>query len=144
LAVAAFLSAPAWLASGAVTRLASIGERLLAATVPIALGGLATYLLATRYGVVGGAVGVDVLVGGYLLAHLGLAGAMVDLELSRLLRSVMGTAVAALAMSAVLDAVGTRDLSLGGWIGGAVGGAAAYLGVLLVFRQLGSARPRGR
>jgi O-antigen/teichoic acid export membrane protein len=144
LTVTAFLAAPAWLATVVVVRLAQVGDRLLAATVPIALGGLATYLLATRYGILGAAIGVDVLVGGYLMAHLGLVGPMVDLELRTLLASLVRTAAAAIAMAAVLNAVGTRDLSLGGWIIGAVGGAVAYLAVLLVTRELSVARARGR
>ena len=69
---------------------------------------------------------------------------MVDLELPALLGSLVRTAAAAIAMAAVLDAVGTRDLSLSGWIVGGVGGAAAYLAMLLVTRELSVAPPHGR
>jgi O-antigen/teichoic acid export membrane protein len=136
LAAAAFVAAPAWLATVAVTRLARVRDRLLAASVAIEAGVIAIYLLATADGIVGAAVGVDVLLALYLVAHLWVAAAMLDLELGALLRTVVRVAAAALAMAAVLYAIGTRDLTVIGWIAGAVGGAAAYLAVLLVTGEL--------
>jgi O-antigen/teichoic acid export membrane protein len=139
LTATAFVAAPAWLATVVVTRLARVRDRLLAASLSIEAGAIAIYLLATADGIVGAAAGVDVLLALYLAGHLWIAGAMVDLEPAALLRTMVRVAAAAVAMAAVLYAVGTGDLPVIGWVAGAIGGTAAYLAVLLVTGEISTA-----
>jgi lipopolysaccharide exporter len=136
LAATAVLAAPAWLLTVAVTRLTRVRDRLLAASLALEAGVIAVYLLATADGIVGAAVGVDVLVALFGAMHLWVAAAMLDLELGALLRTVVRVGAAAVATAAVLYAVGTHDLTLIGWLAGAIGGVAAYLAVLLVTGEI--------
>jgi O-antigen/teichoic acid export membrane protein len=136
LAVCSFAAAPAWLLTLVVTSFARVRTRLLVAGASFEAGLLAAYLLTTASGIVGAAVGVDVLMVVYLASHLSVAASIVDLQLGRLVRSLIRTAAAAIAMAAVLYAAGTADLSAFGWLAGAVGGTAAFLAVLLATGEI--------
>jgi O-antigen/teichoic acid export membrane protein len=136
LAVCSFAAAPAWLLTLVVTSFARVRTRLVVAGLSFEAGLLAVYLLTSARGIVGAAVGVDVLVVVYLVSHLWVAASTVDLQLGRLMRSLLRTAAAAIAMAAVLYAAGTADLSVFGWIAGAVGGTAALLAVLLATGEI--------
>jgi O-antigen/teichoic acid export membrane protein len=136
LSVTALVAAPAWLAAMVAARLARVRDRLLAASLSIEAGVIAIYLLATADGIVGAAVGVDVLVTLYALFHFWVVASMIDLELRALLRTVIRTALAAAAAAAVLYGLGTGDLSVASWVVGAVGGVAVYVAALRVTGEI--------
>jgi hypothetical protein len=136
LCVAAFVSPVAWIVTAAVARLPGIRDRLLVSALSCEVGVCATYLLATARGTVGGAAGADALILLCLIGSLWVGRMALDLESPALAHTLVRTVAAATAMAAVMYAVGTRDLTTVGWIGGAAGGAAAYLAVLLATAEV--------
>jgi O-antigen/teichoic acid export membrane protein len=140
LAVCSFVAAPAWLLTLVVTSFARVRTRLVVAGLSFEAGLLAVYLLTTARGIVGAAVGVDVLVVVYLVSHLWVGASMVDLQFGSLMRSLIRTTAAAIAMAVVLSVAGTADLSVVGWLAGAIGGSAAFLAVLLATGEISAGR----
>jgi Polysaccharide biosynthesis C-terminal domain len=117
----------------------SVGEArrrvpILLATVILILGGSA--LLIPRHGLIGAAVATDIAYGFYTLAHLWLCRRLVSLRLATLLWSLACALTAAAAMAIVLAEIGTKHLSPGDWLLGAIGGAATYLAMLLFTGEL--------
>jgi O-antigen/teichoic acid export membrane protein len=136
LAVQAFVAGPAALVTVAVTYLGEARRRVWIALGSLALGLAATYVLIRAAGVVGAAVGDDIVFVTYVGAHFWICRGLVALDLRRLGGSVARTVAAAAAMAAPLAVAGTDRLSLGGWI---VGGAVAvglYAGTLLITREV--------
>ena len=138
LAVFSFVAGPAWLMTRFVTRLDVVRSRLLATSLPIEAGLIATYVLTRSDGIVGAAIALDALVVVYLAVHLKVASSLIDL--SRLLRTLGRTALAAIVMAVLLYGAGTRDLSAVGWVTGAIGGVAAFAAVLLVTGEVSLAQ----
>jgi O-antigen/teichoic acid export membrane protein len=138
LAVFSFAAGPAWLMTRLVVRLDVVRSRLLATSVPLEAGLIATYLLTRPDGIVGAAIALDALVVMYLAAHLKVASSLIDL--SRLRRTLGRTALAAIVMAVLLYGAGTRDLSAVGWVAGAIGGLAAFAAVLLVTGEVSLAQ----
>jgi len=143
LAVFSFAAGPAWLMTRSVVRFGDVRSRLLATSFPVEAGLIATYLLTRPDGIVGAAIALDALAVTYLAAHLRVASSLIDLKLTRLLRTFVRTAVAAIAMAVVLYGAGTSDLSAVGWVTGAIGGAAAFAAVLLVTGEVSLAQLPG-
>ena len=102
----------------------------------LAVGLVATYFLIRAIGVIGAAVGDNIIEVIYVLAHLWICSQLIPLDLNRLLWSTVRTALAAVAMGLVLLAVGTGSLSVGDWIIGGVGGLLAFGAVVLATREL--------
>ncbi|MGA2013766.1 MAG: oligosaccharide flippase family protein [Solirubrobacteraceae bacterium] len=136
LAVQGFVSAPAALVSVAVTYLGEARRRLRVVLATLAVGLASTYILIRSVGVVGAAVGDDIVVIVYVAAHLWICSRLITLDLAGLMRSLLRTLLAAAAMALALLAFGTGRLSAVGWVAGLALGGGAYLGVLLVTREL--------
>lgn len=135
--------APMAFAAG-IAPLVSVGVNYLGEArrrVPIMLATLALCVVTTvvgleTIGLVGAAIADDLTFVVYVAAHVWICRRMVDLELRPLLGALLRALLAAGAMALVLAALGTSSLSPGEWVGGAAGGLAAYLAVLLATRAL--------
>ncbi len=136
LAVQAFVGSPAALISVAVTYLGEARRRLRVVLGTFVIGLLSTYILIRAVGVVGAAIGDDLVVVVYVAAHLWICSTLITLDLWRLLRSLTRTLLAAAAMAVVLLAFGTRHLSAVDWIAGLALGVAAYVAALLLTREV--------
>jgi O-antigen/teichoic acid export membrane protein len=143
LTVQAFVSAPASLISVAVTYLGEARRRLRIVLVTLVLGLICTYVLIRAVGVVGAAIGDDIVQIVYVSAHLWICSRLITVDLRRLARSCLRTFMAAGAMALPLLAMGTDHLSATRWIvGGALGGLV-YAAVLLITRELSIDELRG-
>lgn len=131
-----FISGPAALITGTVTYLGEARRRVPIMLATLAVGLVATYFLIRAIGVVGAAVGDNIIEVIYVLAHLWICSQLIPLDLNRLLWSTVRTVLAAVAMGLVLLAVGTGSLSVSDWIIGGVGGLLAFGAVVLATREL--------
>lgn len=109
--------------------------------VPLALGAVAInfgvdVILIPEIGIVGGAIGTTVAFLFFIAGHLWICRSEIGLRLAPLALTLLRAGLAALAMAAVLFAFGTETLSAVEAIAGSVLGLAAYVGVLLVSREL--------
>ena len=109
--------------------------------VPIAFAMLVLDLalavvLVPEIGIVGAAIATSVAFTLYVAGHLWLCHRLLGLPLRPIFVTMGRTLVAAAAMAGVLAAAGTSDLSVAAWILGSVGGTAAFVGVLVVTREL--------
>jgi O-antigen/teichoic acid export membrane protein len=95
-----------------------------------------TALLLDRIGLLGAAYASDVGALLYVPLHIWILKRMIDLPLRPLGLALLRSLAAAGAMALVLLACGTHDLSVVGWIAGAVGGAGAFAAVLLLTGQV--------
>lgn len=102
----------------------------------LVLGLVLTYVLLVLFGLLGAAVADDVVQVVYVLANLWICSRLITLELGRLATTVLRTLMAATAMALPLLAVGTDHLSVLDWLVGSCVGTAAYLGTLLLTREL--------
>jgi len=136
LAVQAFVSGPAALVTVAVTYLGEARRRVWIALGSLGLGLAVTYVLIRAIGVLGAAIGDDIVFVMYVGAHFWICHRLVALDLRSLGWSVLRTVAAAAAMAVPLAAAGTDHLSLVGWIAGGAAGAALYAGTLLITREL--------
>jgi O-antigen/teichoic acid export membrane protein len=136
LAVQAFVSGPAALVTVAVTYLGEARRRVWIALGSLLFGLAVTYVLIRAIGVLGAAIGDDIVFVIYVGAHFWICRQLVALDLRSLGWSVLRTVAAAAAMAAPLAVAGTEHLSLGGWIAGGVVGAGLYVATLLVTREL--------
>jgi O-antigen/teichoic acid export membrane protein len=115
--------------------------------VPIAIGdvivsaSLTAALLAT-IGLDGAAITADVVSFLYVAVHIWLLRRLVALPLRPLLLTTARAVLAGAAMAAVLIAFGTEELALWEWIGGALGGLAAFFAVILATREVSLAELR--
>ena len=115
--------------------------------VPIALAALAVnvaldVVLIPPIGIEGAAIGTDVAFLLYVPAHLWLCRQRLGIQLRPLLATLLRSGIAAGGMACVLLAVGTGNLSLTGWIVGALGGTALFSFVLLALREVSVAEAR--
>jgi O-antigen/teichoic acid export membrane protein len=111
--------------------------------VPIAIAALLVNLvidliLVPRIGIVGAAIGTDVAYVLYVGAHLWILRRLVELPLRPLAPTAFRSAVAALAMAAVLWAFGTSDLGAPALVAGAIAAPLAFAAVLLASREFSS------
>lgn len=136
LTVQAFVSAPAGLISVGVTYLGEARRRLPIVLGTLVLGLAVTYYLVRTVGVVGAAIGDDVVQVVYVGAHLWIASRLLTLDLRSLAVSCGRTLVAAAAMSVPLLALGTDHLSAIAWIAGLALGISAYAAALLITREV--------
>ncbi len=136
LTVQAFVSAPAALVSVGVTYLGEARRRVPIVLGTLILGLAATYVLIQTIGVVGAAIGDDIVQVAYIAAHLWIVSRMITLDMRALGVSLLRTLAAAGAMALPLLAFGTGRLSAIAWVIGLVLGISAYLGVLLLTREI--------
>lgn len=131
-----FIGAPASLITVAVTYLGEARRRVTIMLVILVFGLAATWVLIRTIGVVGAAVGDDIIQIAYVSAHLWICASLITLDLWSLLRSALRTVVAAGAMAVVLLAFGTGHLTAADWVFGASGGLIAFAGVLLATHEI--------
>jgi O-antigen/teichoic acid export membrane protein len=136
LSVQAFVGAPASLVSVAVTYLGEARRRLRIVLGTLVLGLVCTYVLIRAVGVVGAAIGDDIVLSVYVLAHLWIVSRMITLDLRALTWSCLRTLIAAGVMALPLLAMGTNHLSAVQCIVGLAAGGSAYAAVLLITREL--------
>jgi stage V sporulation protein B len=136
LTVQAFVSAPAALVSVGVTYLGEARRRVPIVLATLILGLAATYVLIRTVGVVGAAIGDDIVQVAYITAHLWIVSRMISLDMRALGVSLLRTLASAGAMALPLLAFGTGRLSAIAWVIGLVLGISAYLGVLLLTREI--------
>lgn len=137
-----FVSGPAALITGAVTYLGEARRRVPIMLGTLAVGLVATYVLIRAIGVVGAAVGDNIIEVIYVFAHLWIASRLIALDLARLAWCGVRTVAAAGAMALVLLLFGTVHLSPVQWVAGAVAGGLAFAAVLLLTRELTPAEIR--
>lgn len=137
-----FISAPGSLISISVTYLGEGRRRVLIVLGSLVFGLVITYLLLKAVGLDGAAIGDDLVEIVYISAHLWICSRLITLDLRRLAWSTLRTVLAAGAMALPMFAIGTNHLSAVQAIGGGVAGAAAYVGVLLLTRELAPAELR--
>ena len=131
LAPAIFLAGISPILSVGVNYLGAAGRR-----IPIVFGALAInaaidLALLRQIGVVAAAIGTGVAYFVYVVGHFQICRRMIDIPLRPLLVTFARSMAAAGAMALVLFLVGTRDLSIGQWITGALGGSLCAFAVLL-------------
>lgn len=136
LTVVAFVSAPAALISSAVTYLGEGRRRIVVVLGTLLLGFCSIYGLIRAVGLVGAAIGDDVIALVYTSAHLWICSRLVAVNLRRLVWSLLRTLTAAGVMTLPLLVAGVDHLTAIQWIGGLVAGGLAYVAVLLITREL--------
>lgn len=119
--------------------------------IPLAIGAVAVnaaidVALLSEIGVVAASIGSDVGMLVYVAGHVWIVAGLVDLDLRGLGLTLLRTLVAFAVMCAVLFAFGTTDVPIALLVGGAVLGSAAYVGALVLIREISRdevARARG-
>jgi O-antigen/teichoic acid export membrane protein len=138
LTVQTFVYAPAALISVAVTYMGEARRRVPIVLGTLVIGLISTYVLIRTVGVVGAAIGDDLVGVAYVAAHLWICSSLIELDWRRLaacvVRTLAGAAVMALALA--LAARGSGVLTVYQWLAGIVGGTAAYVGVLMATREV--------
>jgi O-antigen/teichoic acid export membrane protein len=109
--------------------------------IPISIGALAVNFaidiaLLSELGIIAGAIGTDVAYFLYAAAHLWICRRMLAIPLRPLGLTLIRTLLAAAVMSGVLAAFGTGSVAVPLLLGGGVVGTAAYVGVLLLTREV--------
>lgn len=127
-----FLSGLGPLVSTSVNYLGEARRRLPIAIGCLAINVIGIIVLVNAIGIVGAAISVDVAYGIYVLAHLRICAELLGFSPRPLLSTALHAVLAAAALGGVLFAFGTHDLSVLEWIGGAVCGLAAFIGVLVL------------
>lgn len=120
-------------------------RRLPIALVDVVLDVTLTAVLLWQVGLLGAAYATDVTAAIYVGLQIWVIRRMLGMSLRGVVLAALRGLLAAGAMALVLLAFGTSDLSVFEWIGGAVGGFAAFAAVLLITRQvtLGELRSLG-
>lgn len=131
-----FLSGVAPLLAIAANYLGEARRRVPIALTTLALDLALAVLLVRTVGIVGAAIATSVAFTLYVAGHLWLCCRLLGMPLRPIFVTGGRTLIAALAMSGVLAAAGTSDLSLGAWILGGLGGTAAFVVALVISREL--------
>lgn len=138
-----FIASPASLVTVAVTYLGEARRRVVVMLVTLVIGLVVTYVLIRVVGVLGAAYADDVIEVVYVGAHLWICTVIIDIDLRPVVSSTVKTIIASGAMALVLFVAGTSRLTLVGWLAGGLGGAAVFVGMLLVLGELSLAELRG-
>lgn len=131
-----FVGAPAALISVSVTYLGEARRRIVVVLGTLALGIVAIYVLIQAVGVVGAALGDDIIVIVYVSAHLWICTRLITVDLRRLVWSLVRTLTAAAVMAVPLLIIGSNHLDPVQWAAGLTIGGLAYVLVLLLTREL--------
>lgn len=137
------VSAPTVVLSGLSPILAGAANYLGEARrrVPLALAALGLnvaidLVLVPRIGIVAGAIGTAVAFVLYTGGHVRICQQALERSFAPLLPTLGRGLAAGAAAALVLLAFGTADIDAASWIAGAILAPAAYLGVLVLFREL--------
>lgn len=136
LTIYVFVSAPAALISVSLTYMGEARRRIVVVLGTLVLGLVAIYGLIHAFGVVGAALGDDIIVIVYVSAHLWICTRLITIDLRALIWSLARTLLAAAVMAVPLLLIGVDHLNPIQWIAGLTAGGLAYLLVLLGTREL--------
>ena len=99
-------------------------------------------ILIGEFGAVGAAIGVDASYAVYVGAHLWICALKLELPLRPLATTAIRSLPAAVAMGAILFAVGTHRLGPLEWVVGLAAGMSAFIAMLIVTQELSMAELR--
>jgi O-antigen/teichoic acid export membrane protein len=131
-----FLAGPGMLVAIGANFLGEASRRVPIALAALAISVVLNVVLVPDVGIVGAAIACGAGFAVYVPAQYLLCNRLLEMSTRRLLLATARTLVAAAAMSGVLLAFGTDDLSVWQWVAGAVCGSAAYLAALLLTREV--------
>jgi O-antigen/teichoic acid export membrane protein len=120
-----------------VNYLGEAGRRVKLVIACLLLNAAIDAVLLPTIGVIGAAIGTSVSYLVYVPAHLRICRESFDLPLRPLAVTFLRAGLAAAAAAGVLALVGTRDLSVWAFTGGAIGAVAAFVAVLGVTGEIG-------
>jgi O-antigen/teichoic acid export membrane protein len=131
-----FMTGFAPLVSLSVNYLGEARRRVPIAVITLLLSvGLDVWLIQD-IGLLGSAISSDVAYGFYVAGHLWICKRLLDLPLRPVARDLARALLAAAAMSGVMAAFGTKDLSPAEFIVGGIAGIVVYVAVLLLTRAV--------
>jgi O-antigen/teichoic acid export membrane protein len=104
--------------------------------VILVLGVGSTYILVRAVGVVGAAIADDIILLAHVVAHLWICSDLIDIDLRKLMFTVLRTLGASIVMGAVLAAFGVSSLSAVDWIVGGTLGTLSFGLALVAVREL--------
>jgi O-antigen/teichoic acid export membrane protein len=133
-----FLAGLAPLVSFSVNYLGAARRRFPIALTALVVNVGVDLVLVRQIGIVGAAIGIGLAFCIYVPGHLLLCRELMGLSLRPILATFVRSILAAGAMTAVMLAVGTSDLSIGDWLLGGLGGLLAFVAVLFT---TGEVRP---
>jgi O-antigen/teichoic acid export membrane protein len=136
LSVAAFVSAPTALLSLSVTYLGEARRRVRIVLWTLLVGAVLIYVLIRTVGLVGAAIGDDLVEIAYTAANFWICTRLIDVDVARLGLCVVRTVLAAGAMAVPLFLIGTDHLDVARWLVGSLLGAAAYAATMLLSREV--------
>jgi len=129
------LAGPARLLTVSVNYLGEARKRIVVVLAALALNIAVDVVLISKIGVVGAAVGNDIAFALYAFAHLYICRHIIGMSLTPLARSLGRGLLAAVAMSAVLLAIGRDHVSAPLIVAGLAAGTATYLAALRVLGE---------
>ena len=111
-------------------------RRVVIAVADLVVNATATAILLPTIGLHGAAIASDIVPLFYVPAHLWIIRSLIDLPLRPFALATVRGLAAAGAMALVLVAFGTDHLTPLEWVGGTLFGIAAFLGTLIVTREV--------
>lgn len=142
LAPTVFLSGVGPVLAGAANFLGEARRRVPLAAAALALNVALDLILVPRIGVVAGAIGTGVAFAVYTGGHVVICRRALGTSFGSLVPSLSRGLLAAAAAALVLYAVGTGQLSPLAWVLGSTGATVAYVGTLVLLRELQPAELR--
>jgi len=137
-----FLAGPGTLLAIGANYLGEAARRVPVAVAALAISVVFNVIFIPEIGIVAAAIASGVGFAVYVPAQYVLCNRLLAMSTTRLLVTVGRALMAAAAMSGVLLAFGTGNLSVWQWLGGAACGSAAYLAALLLTREVTRAELR--
>jgi O-antigen/teichoic acid export membrane protein len=131
-----FLAGLAPLVSFSANYLGAARRRLPIALLALVVNVGVDLALLPQIGIVGAAIGIGLAFCIYVSGHLLLCRELLGLSLRPLLVTFVRSVLAAGAMTAIMLAVGTSDLSVGDWLLGGLGGMLAFVAVLFATGEI--------
>jgi O-antigen/teichoic acid export membrane protein len=122
--------------AGAANFLGQARRRVPIAAAALIVNVVIDLVLVPEIGIVAGAIGTGVAFTLYTGGHIAICQRALKTPFAPLLPTLVRGAVAATAAGLVLFAVGTADLSVLAWVLGTVAATVAYIGTLLLLREL--------
>jgi O-antigen/teichoic acid export membrane protein len=138
----AFLGGVGAVVASAANYLGEASKRVPIAVFTILINLGIDVLLIPRIGIIAGAIGTGVAFGFYVPAHLWIVHRQLTLDLRGLGRTLGRSLLAGAAFAGCLALFGTGSLTPLEWVGGVVLGVSAYLGLLLVTREVSTGELR--
>lgn len=136
LSLYAFLGGVGVVVAYAANYLGEAGRRVPIAVITLVINLAIDVVLIPEIGIIAGAIGTGVAFAFYVPAHLWIVHRALTIDVRRLGLTLLRALIAGAALAGCLAAFGTVELSAPAWIAGSVLGAAAYLAVLLLTREV--------